>query len=341
MDLVSPESVKPSWEDQNEPPQNDPPGVLSTCERGSTDSTQCDLPFVLPTPGRKLGQLTDQAHGHLDKLQQKQDKVFNELTKQVQRSRFHLESKLNKLTEQTEQSLWNLHTIISTSKDKFDHEMDTIMKANKAVISSEVDKAKVSIVPELGFMIKQMQIEFQDEQQDTQKGFEEKNVELVKCLGDCSSMLKVLSTKKDDESGKVNSIAATHQSEIEGIQDRIKQITLPVASFPQSSSIVMPAVSGFTLVSKTDHIRLTFPTYGRPGDDPDPLLYLSKCDDFLALHPLVDADILATFRTVLHGTARDWWEITRTKVTSWEEFKASFVSEFLAEDYEDELAERV
>ncbi len=154
-------------------------------------------------------------------------------------------------------------------------------------------------------------------------------------------MLKVLSTKMDGVSGKVNSIAATHQSEMEGIQDRIKQITLPAASFPQSSSIVMPAVSGFTPVSKTDHIRLTFPSYGRPGDDPDPLLYLSKCDDFLALHPLVDADILATFRTVLHGMARDWWEITRTKVTSWEEFKASFVSAFLAEDYEDELAERV
>ncbi len=81
MDLVSPESVKPSWEDQNEPPV-----VLSTREGGSTDSAQCDLPFVLPTPGRKLGQLTDQAHDHLDKLQQKQDKVFNELTKQVQRS---------------------------------------------------------------------------------------------------------------------------------------------------------------------------------------------------------------------------------------------------------------
>lgn len=177
--------------------------------------------------------------------------------------------------------------------------------------------------------------------QDTQKVFEEKKVELVKCLGDCSSMLKILSTKMDDVSGKMNSIAATHKSEMEGIQDRITQITLPAASFPQTSSTVMPAVSGFTPVSKTDHIRLTFPTYGRPSDDPDPLLYLSKCDDFLALHPLSDTDILATFRTVLHGTARDWWEITRTKVTSWEEFKTSFVSAFLAEDHEDELAERV
>ncbi len=45
MDLVSPESVKPSWEDQNEPP-----GVLSTREGVSNDSAQCELPFVLPTP---------------------------------------------------------------------------------------------------------------------------------------------------------------------------------------------------------------------------------------------------------------------------------------------------
>lgn len=157
MDLVSPESAKSSWEDQNEPPR-----VLSTREGVSTDSAQCELLFVLPTPGRELGRLTDQAHEHLDKLQQKQDKVFNELTNQVQRNRFHLESKLNKLTEQTEQNLRNLHTIVSSSKDKFDHEMDIIMKANKAVISREVDKAKVSIVSELGFMIKQMQIEFQD-----------------------------------------------------------------------------------------------------------------------------------------------------------------------------------
>lgn len=41
------------------------------------------------------------------------------------------------------------------------------------------------------------------------------------------------------------------------------------------------------------------------------------------------------------STARDWWEIKRSKVAPWEEFKTAFVSTFLAEDYEDELAERV
>lgn len=56
---------------------------------------------------------------------------------------------------------------------------------------------------------------------------------------------------------------------------------------------------------------------------------------------MTDTNILATFRTVLHGTARDWWEIARTQVTSWADFQSSFLSAFLSEDYEDELADRV
>lgn len=90
---------------------------------------------------------------------------------------------------------------------------------------------------------------------------------------------------------------------------------------------------------KSDHIRLTFPTYGGPTDNLDPLNYLSKCHDFLALHPLADADTLATFRTVLYGTARDWWEIARSEVTTWSQFETVFLSASLSEDYKDELAE--
>ncbi|KAL2080611.1 hypothetical protein ACEWY4_024404 [Coilia grayii] len=46
-------------------------------------------------------------------------------------------------------------------------------------------------------------------------------------------------------------------------------------------------------------------------------------------------------RSVLHGTARDWWEIARATVTSWEDFQTDFLSAFLSEDYEEELADRV
>lgn len=71
------------------------------------------------------------------------------------------------------------------------------------------------------------------------------------------------------------------------------------------------------------------------------MLYLARCQDFLALHPLVDADLLPTFRIVLYGTARDWWEVARSSITTWGEFESAFLSAFLSEDYEDELADRV
>lgn len=48
-----------------------------------------------------------------------------------------------------------------------------------------------------------------------------------------------------------------------------------------------------------------------------------------------------TFRTVLYGTARDWWEVARSTITTWNEFEITFLSAFLSEDYEDKLAERV
>ncbi|KAL0159662.1 hypothetical protein M9458_043387 [Cirrhinus mrigala] len=116
-------------------------------------------------------------------------------------------------------------------------------------------------------------------------------------------------------------------------------------SSPPSSAADLPAipVSGPAPLPgiKSDHLKLTFPTFGRQSDDADPLLYLTRCQDFLALHPLTDVDILATFRSVLYGTARDWWEVARSSIKTWNEFESAFLSAFLSEDYEDELAERV
>ena len=88
-------------------------------------------------------------------------------------------------------------------------------------------------------------------------------------------------------------------------------------------------------------IKLHFPMFGRIDDTQDPLLYLEKCKDFLALHPLTDAEVIATLRNVLHGTARDWWDVARLEVATWKEFEKRFTSAFLSEDYQDELAERV
>ncbi|XP_033958149.2 copper-transporting ATPase 2-like [Pseudochaenichthys georgianus] len=88
-------------------------------------------------------------------------------------------------------------------------------------------------------------------------------------------------------------------------------------------------------------VKLQFPSFGKLNDTPDPLQYLERCDDFLALNPLTDEELIATLRNVLHGTARDWWDVGRHKIHTWREFHDQFRAAFLSEDYEDELAERV
>lgn len=61
----------------------------------------------------------------------------------------------------------------------------------------------------------------------------------------------------------------------------------------------------------------------------------------MALNPLTDEELIATLQNVLHGTARDWWDVARHKIHTWKEFHDQFHAAFLSEDYEDELAERV
>ena len=88
-------------------------------------------------------------------------------------------------------------------------------------------------------------------------------------------------------------------------------------------------------------VKLQFPSFGKMEDEPDPLLYLEKCNDFLALNSLTDEELMATLRNVLHGTARDWWDVVRLNTHTWTDFQGKFCAAFLSEDYEDELAERV
>jgi hypothetical protein len=56
---------------------------------------------------------------------------------------------------------------------------------------------------------------------------------------------------------------------------------------------------------------------------------------------VTDADILVTFHIVLYITARDWWGVALSSVTTWDEFESAFLSAFPSENYEDKLAERV
>lgn len=88
-------------------------------------------------------------------------------------------------------------------------------------------------------------------------------------------------------------------------------------------------------------IRMVFPSFGGEQDETDPVIYLERCKDYLALRPMLTSELLATMRSVLHASARDWWETVRLKIGSWEDFQKAFLAAFLSDDYQDELEDRV
>lgn len=59
------------------------------------------------------------------------------------------------------------------------------------------------------------------------------------------------------------------------------------------------------------------------------------------MRPLTEVEILATLRNVLHGISREWWDIAREQVTSWNDFKVKFIAAFVSDNYEDEMADCV
>lgn len=88
-------------------------------------------------------------------------------------------------------------------------------------------------------------------------------------------------------------------------------------------------------------IKMIFPSFGGVHDENDPLVYLERCKDFLALRPMSNSEILATMRSVLHASARDWWVTVRFKVGTWESFQQAFLAVFLPEVYQDVLEDQV
>lgn len=188
-------------------------------------------------------------------------------------------------------------------------------------------------------MVEQLQVELQRDIRATQKNLQKDHEQLSTECNHCITQVDKLTTQlkelqTDMEKGKRQvEDMADHQSK--GVQPT-SHFTLTTPSPLENVPECPPIPAG-----KSDHLKLTFPTFGRPSDDVDPLLYLTRCQDFLALHPLAESDLLATFRSVLHGTARDWWEVARSSIMTWTEFETAFLSAFLSEDYEDELAERV
>ncbi|KAL7869726.1 hypothetical protein AOLI_G00137140 [Acnodon oligacanthus] len=47
--------------------------------------------------------------------------------------------------------------------------------------------------------------------------------------------------------------------------------------------------------------------YGGRDEDMDPITFVEKCEEFLAVHPLSETEVFSVLTSALEGTAKDWW----------------------------------
>lgn len=87
-------------------------------------------------------------------------------------------------------------------------------------------------------------------------------------------------------------------------------------------------------------VRVEFPQFGSDEEN-DPISFIEHCEDYLALRPLTDYEILASLTSVLKGTAKDWWLAERRFISTCNQFKQTFFQAFLNDDYETEAAKRL
>nr|XP_055053112.1 uncharacterized protein LOC129438391 [Misgurnus anguillicaudatus]XP_055053113.1 uncharacterized protein LOC129438391 [Misgurnus anguillicaudatus] len=309
----------------------------------SGSALQYDLPGTLPTPSREIGQLTSQVRENWETIQEcmsKHEKAMFELTKEVQSSASTSKQEITAIAVKMEGVEQLVTNTLSAQKQQVENEMVKTLEAIKLMVTDELKTVESTLISQMQFLVRQLQMEVQQDIhtlhkhiQDTHEGMlKESNQVIIRTdqlVANLCDLQTKMETKYDDQEKIIAELKAKSTTSINITPSAITSVPNP-----------MPTPIPATVV-KTDHIRITFPTFGRPSDDLDPLLYITRCHDFLALHPLTDEDVLATFRTVLSGTARDWWEVARSTVHSWSNFQTAFLTAFLAEDYEDELAERV
>ncbi len=87
-------------------------------------------------------------------------------------------------------------------------------------------------------------------------------------------------------------------------------------------------------------VKLEFPSFTNSQED-DPVVFVEQCEEYFAVRPLSEEEILASLTAVLKGTAKDWWVAERRKVSNWKQFKERFLSSFLSEDHDDVAARKL
>lgn len=66
-------------------------------------------------------------------------------------------------------------------------------------------------------------------------------------------------------------------------------------------------------------VKLDFPSFSNSQDE-DPVVFIERCEEYFAVRPLSEGEIMASLTAVLKGTAKDWWHAERRTVQNWKQF---------------------
>lgn len=118
-----------------------------------------------------------------------------------------------------------------------------------------------------------------------------------------------------------------------GKQLKAKVLPSPYAMSTPTVTSASPFDTGQRSIHFSAPIKIEFPKFSSQEGE-DPIAYLEKCDEYLAIHPLSSTEILSMLPSVLIHTAKDWWIAERTRVKTWAQFKTLFLRSFLPDDHE-------
>ena len=272
---------------------------------------------------RRLDYLPCQMEENQQQIVQRQKYLQDSLKQDIQ-------GKLHRFKTQMETNHHQVILFLEDEQKRRAEESASVVKGVCSYLKEVMEDMKNSLTGELRFLIEQTQKDTVNEMEKAQKATDLQLEGLHQEVMQCFSLLDKSSAPP---SGFTSATGLA--SKVIGTGSTTKTPLKILLNNRTPAATVMPPLE------RSLPIKLLFPTFGSPEDDVDPLFFLSKCNDFLSIRPLTDLEVLATLRSVLHGTARDWWEIAREHVSTWEEFQKIFLLAFLSEDYGDELAERV
>lgn len=108
----------------------------------------------------------------------------------------------------------------------------------------------------------------------------------------------------------------------------------------QQSHTHLSTIGNNTAIHSQPPVKVEFPSFGS-SDQSDPVAFIEQCEEYLAIRPLSDYEMLASLTSVLEDPAKDWWLTEKRNVHTWQQFKDVFSCSFLSEDYKDETARRL